>query len=75
MSAAPRLPRLWTVPIKLVEFRDAIIEADSRAEAIAKMRRSEWEELSDANRWTVTKAGKAVPEKDANTLETYRRRR
>lgn len=56
------MPR-WLIPIVLVEYgHEAIIEAETRTEAIAKLRRCEWEELTDANRFKVTKVGAAKKE-------------
>jgi hypothetical protein len=51
----------WCIPITLVEYgREALIEADTKTEALQKLRACDWEELSDCKRWKVTKVGACV---------------
>lgn len=51
--------KTWHVPITLVEYgRAAIVQAETRTEAIAKVRRYEWDELSDQSGFKVTIVGK-----------------
>lgn len=55
----------WTCPITIIEHRRlAFIEADTKAEAIEKLRASDWEELGDAQKFTVRKSGSMKRETD-----------
>jgi hypothetical protein len=50
----------WLIPITVVEYgRSAVIEADSKTEAIKKLRCREWDELTDEIEAKVTKVGAA----------------
>lgn len=56
------MPR-WTVEIRVVEIgRTAVIDAPTKAEAIHKLRRREWEYLTDEARAIVTKVGPMLKE-------------
>lgn len=48
------MPR-WYVPVTVVEYgRFALVEADTIAEARRKVKKTEWEELTDATSFRVT---------------------
>lgn len=52
------MSRRWTCEITVVEHRrTAILEADPKSEAIAKLRAAEWDELGDPLTCTFTKVG------------------
>lgn len=62
------MPR-WYIPVTVIEYgREALIEADTKAEAIRKLRAYQWEELTDASDFKVTKVGAVAPETDRGGL-------
>lgn len=51
----------WQIPMRIIEYgRFVIIEADTRTEAIAKLRRRDWIECTDPDRCEVVKTGSCV---------------
>lgn len=53
---------MWEVEITVIEHkRTAFIEADTKTEALEKLRRFQWVELGDAESFTVRKSGRIMP--------------
>jgi len=53
---------LWECLVTIVEHeRLALIEADTKSEALALLKSKQWRELGDARCFTVRKSGKLVP--------------
>ena len=51
------MPR-WLIPIRVVELgREAVVDAPTKREALRLFREQRWEELTDADRYKVTKVG------------------
>lgn len=53
----------WVVPITIVEHhRVARVKAESRTDALRKVRAAEWESLDDAERYTIKVVGACTRE-------------
>ena len=54
---------IWFIPITIVEHgREARIEAETKTEAIEKLHKCQWEELTDPISFVVTKVGACTRE-------------
>lgn len=54
----------WRIPVRIVEIgRTAIIEAETKAEALRLFRERAWQELTDTDIVIVTKAGRIEEDK------------
>jgi hypothetical protein len=54
------MKRVWLIPVTVIEFGRVVrIEAESKTEAIKKLRSGEWESADDPSHYKVTKVGAA----------------